>query len=120
MPTSSTSTPASKADGLKKAQSYYQGNRETATSRSKKQRPVAVRVMLEDSPVASLARMYEKLAAWTDGYPWTDNEVIPAPVQPGRAGPAAGVRRIQGGGGLVASASLFTAGRYVQKNGGSH
>ncbi|KAI1175824.1 microsomal epoxide hydrolase [Nemania sp. FL0916] len=30
---------------------------------------------LTDSPVALLAWIYEKLHDWTDGYPWTDDEV---------------------------------------------
>ncbi|KAJ8131652.1 hypothetical protein O1611_g1973 [Lasiodiplodia mahajangana] len=30
---------------------------------------------LADSPVALLAWIYEKLHDWTDGYPWTDDEV---------------------------------------------
>ena len=29
---------------------------------------------LADSPVGLLAWVYEKLVAWTDGYPWTDDE----------------------------------------------
>lgn len=29
-----------------------------------------------DSPVGILAWVYEKLRGWTDGYPWTDREVL--------------------------------------------
>ncbi|KAI1170910.1 Alpha/Beta hydrolase protein [Nemania sp. FL0916] len=38
-------------------------------------RPKTVEAMLSDSPVALLAWIYEKLVAWTDDYPWTDQEV---------------------------------------------
>jgi len=31
---------------------------------------------LTDSPVGLLAWIYEKLVAWTDGYPWDDDEVL--------------------------------------------
>ncbi|KAK7752097.1 hypothetical protein SLS62_006063 [Diatrype stigma] len=33
-------------------------------------------VALADSPAALLAWVYEKLHDWTDGYPWTDDEVL--------------------------------------------
>lgn len=39
-------------------------------------RPHTVGFALADSPVALLAWVYEKLHDWTDGYPWTDDEVL--------------------------------------------
>ena len=49
---------------------------------------------LEDSPVALLAWVYEKLHDWTDGYEWTDDEILTwvSVYQFSRAGPAASVR----------------------------
>ena len=49
---------------------------------------------LADSPVAVLAWVYEKLHDWTDGYPWTDDEVLDwiSVYWWSRAGPAASVR----------------------------
>ncbi|KAI0098768.1 Alpha/Beta hydrolase protein [Nemania sp. FL0031] len=38
-------------------------------------RPQTIGYGLEDSPVALLAWIYEKLVDWTDSYPWTDDEV---------------------------------------------
>jgi hypothetical protein len=38
--------------------------------------PHTVGYGLEDSPVALLAWIYEKLHNWTDGYPWTDDEIL--------------------------------------------
>ena len=39
-------------------------------------RPQTLAYSLADSPVGLLAWVYEKLVAWTDGYPWTDDEGI--------------------------------------------
>lgn len=39
-------------------------------------RPHTLGFALADSPVALLAWVYEKLHDWTDGYPWTDDEVL--------------------------------------------
>ncbi|KAK6843724.1 microsomal epoxide hydrolase [Apiospora arundinis] len=38
-------------------------------------KPQTLGYALADSPVALLAWIYEKLHDWTDGYPWTDDEV---------------------------------------------
>ncbi|KAJ4397186.1 hypothetical protein N0V93_001410 [Gnomoniopsis smithogilvyi] len=56
-------------------------------------RPSTVGLMLADSPVALLAWIYEKLIAWTDDYPWTDQEVCEwvSLYWFSRAGPAASV-----------------------------
>ncbi|KAI8263366.1 putative epoxide hydrolase [Colletotrichum sp. SAR11_239] len=39
-------------------------------------RPATLGIGLADSPVAVLAWIYEKLHDWTDGYPWTDDEIL--------------------------------------------
>ncbi|KAK2880057.1 hypothetical protein FQN49_000604 [Arthroderma sp. PD_2] len=38
--------------------------------------PQTLGYSLHDSPVGLLAWIYEKLHAWTDSYPWTDDEVL--------------------------------------------
>ena len=37
-------------------------------------RPQTLGYGLADSPIGLLAWIYEKLVAWTDSYPWTDDE----------------------------------------------
>lgn len=56
-------------------------------------RPQTVGAMLADSPVALFAWKYEKLVAWTDDYPWTDQELCEwvSLYWYSRAGPAASV-----------------------------
>lgn len=61
------------AEGLKKAQAH-KGNGD-GYFEIQKQRPVTIGIALEDSPVALLTWIYEKLVGWTDEYPWTDDEV---------------------------------------------
>jgi hypothetical protein len=39
-------------------------------------RPQTVAYCLEDSPVALLGWIWEKLIHWTDNYPWTDDEIL--------------------------------------------
>ena len=39
-------------------------------------KPQTIGYALADSPVALLAWIYEKLHDWTDGYPWTEDEVL--------------------------------------------
>lgn len=39
-------------------------------------KPQTASYMLDDSPVATLAYIYEKLHDWADEYPWTDDEVL--------------------------------------------
>lgn len=38
-------------------------------------KPQTLSYAFADSPVALLAWIYEKLVDWTDGYPWTDDEI---------------------------------------------
>lgn len=39
-------------------------------------KPQTIGFALADSPVALLAWIYEKMHDWTDGYPWTDDEIL--------------------------------------------
>ncbi|KAK7427292.1 hypothetical protein QQZ08_006229 [Neonectria magnoliae] len=57
-------------------------------------KPSTLGFALADSPVALLAWIYEKLHDWTDGYPWTDDEILTwvSIYQFSTAGPAANVR----------------------------
>jgi len=57
-------------------------------------KPHTLGFALQDSPVALLAWVYEKLVDWTDAYPWTDDEVLTwiSLYAFSRPGPAASVR----------------------------
>ncbi|KAF4766091.1 hypothetical protein N7455_005254 [Penicillium solitum] len=57
-------------------------------------KPQTIGAALEDSPVALLAWIYEKLHNWTDSYPWTDDEILTwiSVYWFSAAGPAASVR----------------------------
>ncbi|KAF7530295.1 hypothetical protein PCG10_003666 [Penicillium crustosum] len=57
-------------------------------------KPQTIGAALEDSPVALLAWIYEKLHDWTDAYPWTDDEILTwiSVYWFSAAGPAASVR----------------------------
>jgi hypothetical protein len=58
-------------------------------------KPLTIGYSLRDSPVGLLAWIYEKLVAWSDKYPWTEEEVLtwvsiyywstPGPDGPGNA-----------------------------------
>lgn len=39
-------------------------------------RPLTLGYSLRDSPVGLLAWIYEKMHAWSDNYPWTDEEIL--------------------------------------------
>ncbi|KAF8526168.1 Alpha/Beta hydrolase protein [Gautieria morchelliformis] len=56
--------------------------------------PQTVGYSLNDSPVGLLAWIYEKIVTWTDGYPWTDDEIITwvSIYWVSRGGPAASLR----------------------------
>ncbi|KAF2761606.1 alpha/beta-hydrolase [Pseudovirgaria hyperparasitica] len=66
----------------------------SAYNRLQATRPQTLGYALSDSPVALLAWIYEKLHDWTDGYAWTDEEVLTwiAIYWFSSAGPAANVR----------------------------
>ncbi|TBU22050.1 epoxide hydrolase [Dichomitus squalens] len=57
-------------------------------------RPQTIGYSLVDSPVGLLAWIYEKLVAWTDNYPWTEDEVLEwiSIYWFSRAGPAGSLR----------------------------
>jgi hypothetical protein len=83
-------TPQEKA-GLKASQEYQiNGSYYLHIMRT---RPKTIGTMLADSPVGLLAWIYEKLIAWMDDYPWTDQEICEwvSLYWFSRAGPAASV-----------------------------
>jgi pimeloyl-ACP methyl ester carboxylesterase len=57
-------------------------------------KPQTLGYALQDSPVGLLAWMYEKLHDWTDGYEWTDDEILTwvSVYWFSTAGPAASLR----------------------------
>lgn len=57
-------------------------------------RPQTLGYGLQDSPVALLAWIYDKLHSWSDAYPWTDEEILTwvSVYSFSRAGPAASIR----------------------------
>lgn len=57
-------------------------------------KPQTLAYALNDSPVALLAWIYEKLHDWTDSYPWTDDAIFTwiSIYQFSRAGPGAAHR----------------------------
>ncbi|KAJ7082973.1 Alpha/Beta hydrolase protein [Mycena epipterygia] len=57
-------------------------------------KPQTLGYSLADSPVGLLAWIYEKMVAWTDSYPWDDDEVLTwiSSYYFSRAGPAASLR----------------------------
>ncbi|KAH9942182.1 alpha/beta-hydrolase [Epithele typhae] len=69
-------------------------NAEQGYSILQQTKPQTIGYSLADSPVGLLAWIYEKLVAWTDNYPWTDDEVLKwiSIYYFSRAGPAASVR----------------------------
>lgn len=62
--------------------------------RQQETRPQTLGYGLHDSPVALLAWIYDKLHSWSDGYPWTDEEILTwvSIYQFSTAGPAASTR----------------------------
>ncbi|KAG0650258.1 Epoxide Hydratase [Hyphodiscus hymeniophilus] len=60
---------------LARGQDWWAGDGRgyTAIQSSK---PSTIGFAFADSPIALLAWIYEKLAGWTDSYPWTDDEIL--------------------------------------------
>lgn len=69
-------TPYSEADkaGFERTEWFQKEGRGYNLLQSTK--PQTLSYALQDSPVALLAWIYEKLHDWTDGYPWTDDEIL--------------------------------------------
>lgn len=78
--------------GLLRGLAYVSGGNDYYRLQSS--RPQTVAYCLEDSPVALLGWVYEKLLHWTDAYPWTEDEVLTwvSVYWFSRAGPGASVR----------------------------
>ncbi|PHH92494.1 hypothetical protein CDD83_7131 [Cordyceps sp. RAO-2017] len=78
-------------------------------------KPATLAFALADSPVALLAWVYEKLHDWTDGYRWTDDEVLTwvSVYRFSAAGPAASLRIYYEAFHADFRGSLFAAGGYV-------
>ncbi|CAG8974690.1 hypothetical protein HYALB_00006425 [Hymenoscyphus albidus] len=70
---------------VKEGQGYY--HQQTT-------QPQTLAYALNDSPVALLAWIYDKLHFWTDSYPWTDDEIFTwiSVYAYSRAGPGASLR----------------------------
>ncbi|KAI0300704.1 alpha/beta-hydrolase [Multifurca ochricompacta] len=83
---------ASERKGIASSQTFFQNGMGYFVEQSTK--PQTLGYGLADSPVGLLAWIYEKLVSWTDGYPWTDDEVLTwvSIYWFSRAGPAASVR----------------------------
>lgn len=73
-------------------QSYLE--RENAYAKQQDTYPQTLGYALNDSPVGLLAWVYDKLHRWTDGYGWTDNEILEwvSIYLFSKAGPAASLR----------------------------
>lgn len=65
-------TPEEK-EGLKRTEWYTKSD--SGYYQIQSTRPQTLGYSLADSPVGLLAWIYEKLHAWTDDYPWTDEEI---------------------------------------------
>lgn len=78
--------------GLLRGLAYVAGGNDYYRLQSS--RPQTVAYCLADSPVGLLGWVYEKLVHWTDGYPWTEDEVLTwvSVYWFSRAGPGASVR----------------------------
>ncbi|KAH9947453.1 Alpha/Beta hydrolase protein [Amylocystis lapponica] len=83
---------ASEKAGLERTKWFLSTSR--AYFQEQATKPQTIGYTFADSPVALLAWIYEKLVQWTDGYPWTDDEVLTwiSVYWFSRAGPAASVR----------------------------
>ncbi|KIW79306.1 hypothetical protein Z517_05918 [Fonsecaea pedrosoi CBS 271.37] len=60
--------------GLDRSQKFFSEGMAYALMHA--QRPQTIAYSMVDSPIGLLAWIYEKLHAWTDAYPWTDDEIL--------------------------------------------
>lgn len=59
-------------EGLERTRRF--ATMESGYSAEQSTKPQTIGYSLSDSPVGLLAWIYEKLVAWTDRYPWDDDE----------------------------------------------
>ncbi|OQD85333.1 hypothetical protein PENANT_c010G01239 [Penicillium antarcticum] len=59
---------------IAKSVGYF--TRENAYMKVQETRPQTLGYGLHDSPVGLLAWIYDKMHSWSDGYPWTDEEIL--------------------------------------------
>lgn len=88
------SLPFSAKDRAKLANSKFYLDEGNGYLHQQQTRPQTLGYGLHDSPVGLLAWIYEKLHAWTDSYPWTDDEILTwvSIYQFSVAGPSASTR----------------------------
>ncbi|EEB90663.1 hypothetical protein MPER_11099 [Moniliophthora perniciosa FA553] len=86
-----SNTSAEKA-GMERTQWFL--NEGMGYNQEQSTQPQTLGYALADSPVGLLAWIYEKLVNWTDGYPWSDDEILTwvSLYYFSRAGPAASLR----------------------------
>lgn len=99
-------TPFSEADRKGFERSEWFINEGSAYRTLQSTKPQTIGYAWQDSPVALLAWMVEKLHDWTDDYPWTDDEILDwvSIYYFSTAGPAASARIYYEVGFTVASA----------------
>jgi pimeloyl-ACP methyl ester carboxylesterase len=68
-------TPYSEAESKGMQRSNWFTSQGQAYRQLQATKPQTLSYAFADSPVALLAWIYEKLIDWTDGYPWTDDEI---------------------------------------------
>jgi pimeloyl-ACP methyl ester carboxylesterase len=86
--------PYSAEEKAGQARSAWFGQASVGYNIQQSTKPATIGFALEDSPVALLAWIYEKLREWSDAYPWTDDEILTwvCIYQFARAGPSASAR----------------------------
>ncbi|KAJ5747704.1 uncharacterized protein N7511_009400 [Penicillium nucicola] len=70
------SVPFSAKDRGSIARSVGYFTRDNAYMKVQETRPQTLGYGLHDSPVGLLAWIYDKMHSWSDGYPWTDEEIL--------------------------------------------
>lgn len=70
----STELTAAEGEILQRTQMFFTEG--VAYAQMHSTRPQTLAYSMVDSPVGLLAWIYEKLHAWTDEYPWTDDEIL--------------------------------------------
>ncbi|KAJ5569864.1 Alpha/beta hydrolase fold-1 [Penicillium hispanicum] len=88
------SVPFSAKDRAYIASTIGYATKGNAYMKQQETRPQTLGYGLHDSPIALLAWMYDKLHAWSDSYPWSDEEILTwvSVYYFSRAGPTASTR----------------------------